>query len=327
VKHKLLGLIAATVTLALAPQARSAELPLPKDGWASWQVDAVENAEAWCCWDHWESGDAKAKACSLDDDDHSFSTHDHTSTDTARVYARFANGKLQRLRTLAAGCPVETRTPIQKLDGITTDDSARWLIGLSHGNDFEHEVLASLAMHRGGVAFDALRTMAATDPRHDYRKQAVFWLALMRGQPGADIATSTMFNDKDPDLRKHGAFATTLSKSPRVAADLIKLGDSDADGDVRAQAWFWLAHTGAPNAEQAISGALRKDPDGHVQEQAVFALSRLPDERATRALIAVAEDRSLAREQRKRAVFWLAQSKSPDAQAYLEKVLTKTAAR
>ena len=39
------------------------------------------------------------------------------------------------------------------------------------------------------------------------------------------------------------------------------------------------------------------------------------------ALIAAVEDQSLSREHRKRAVFWLAQSKSDAAQTYLEKVL------
>ena len=90
---------------------------------------------------------------------------------------------------------------------------------------------------------------------------------------------------------------------------------------MRAQAWFWLAHTGASGAEEAITAALKKDKDDQVREQAIFALSQLPDERATRALIKVAEDRSLSREQRKRAVFWLAQSESKGAQKYLEKVL------
>ena len=65
----------------------------------------------------------------------------------------------------------------------------------------------------------------------------------------------------------------------------------------------------------------RRISDDHVREQAIFALSQLPDERATRALIAAAEDRSLSSEQRKRAVFWLAQSESEGAQTYLEKVL------
>jgi HEAT repeat protein len=107
--------------------------------------------------------------------------------------------------------------------------------------------------------------------------------------------------------------------------DLTRAGDTDSNGEVRAHAWFSLAHTGAANVEKPIFAAIKNDPDDHVREQAVFALSQLPEGRATPALIAVAEDRSLSREQRKRAVFWLAQSKSADAQAYLDKVLTKTA--
>ena len=87
------------------------------------------------------------------------------------------------------------------------------------------------------------------------------------------------------------AFAITQSKSPRIAQELIRLGNTDKEGDVRAQAWFWLAHTGAAESEAAIIAALKKDNDEHVREQAIFALSQLPEERATRALIAVAEDR------------------------------------
>jgi HEAT repeat protein len=109
-----------------------------------------------------------------------------------------------------------------------------------------------------------------------------------------------------------------------VAADLIKLGNTDKVGDVRSKAWFWLAQTGATEAERAIGEAARKDPDGDVREEAVFALSQLPDERATRALIAAAEDQSLSREQRKRAVFWLSQSRSDSAVAYLDRVLSKS---
>jgi HEAT repeat protein len=82
-----------------------------------------------------------------------------------------------------------------------------------------------------------------------------------------------------------------------------------------------LANSGAPNAEAAISAALKKDTDDDAREKAIFALSRLPDERGTHALIKVAEDKSFTNEQRKRAVFWLAQSESKEAQSYLEKVL------
>ncbi len=309
--------------LAFASQARSADLPLPKDGWASWEVQAVEDSPAWCCWSSSDSAAADTSASKLDADRQGYGSRDKARTDAIRVYARFAGGKVEKVRALAATCPVESKTPIQKLDHVETDDSARWLIGLAKTPDseFGEEALGALAMHRSAVAFDALSTMARVDAQEEIRKRAIFWLAMLRGTAGADITTHAMFNDPSAEVRKHAAFAITLSKSPRVSADLIKLGNTDKDGDVRAQAWFWLAHNGAADVENSIIAASKQDADNNVRELTIFALSQLPDERATPALIKAAEDKSLSREQRKRALFWLAQSESPGAQTYLDKVL------
>jgi hypothetical protein len=320
---------------ALGSQSYAAELTLPRDGWTSWQVDAVADAPDMCCWSSWDDRESSRTACALDDDRASTGTRDHTTTDAVRVYARLAAGKVERLRVFSATCPVKSSTEIHQLGNVATDDSAQWLIDLArqggadavmHGDRGEN-VLAALAMHRGEVAQNGLASIARGDARVESRKQAVFWLAMVRGIAGADVASSVMFSDKDAELRKHAAFAITQSKSPRVASDLIRLGNTDKDGDVRAQAWFWLAHTEASGAEEAILAALRKDGDEHVREEAIFALSQLPDERATRALIAVAEDRTLSSEQRKRAMFWLAQSESDGALAYMEKVLVGKGAR
>jgi hypothetical protein len=320
---------AVCAALVFAAPARTADLPLPKDGWASWEVQAVEESPAWCCWSSWDNGVADTSTCKLDDDRHGYGSRDKTKTDAIRVYARFAGGKVEKVRALAAACPVESRTPIKKLDNIATDDSARWLIGLatSSNSEFSEEALGALAMHRGSLAFDALSTMARADAEEETRKRAIFWLAMLRGPAGAAVTTNAMFNDKSPEVRKHSAFAITQSKSSQVTADLTKLGNTDKDGDVRAQAWFWLAHTGAANVEAAIIAASKNDQDDHVREQAIFALSQLPGERATPALIEAAEDKSLSREQRKRALFWLAQSQSSGAQAYLDKVLAGNSAR
>jgi hypothetical protein len=317
---------------ALIAPASSAELTLPKDGWASWQVDAVEGAPAMCCWSSWDDRDASRASCKLDSKEGNFGSRDHATTDAVKVYARVTAGKVEKLWVLSATCPVEAATPIHDLGNVATDDSARWLVTLSKssGDDTKHEfkenVLAALAMHRGDLALNELTAVARGDGRVESRKTAVFWLAHLRGAAGAEVATSVMFNDQDPKVRQHAAFAITESNSPRVAADLTRLGNTDKDGEVRAQAWFWLAQTEAPSSEDAIIAALKKDADEHVREQAIFALSQLPDERATRALIGVAEDRSLSHEQRKRAVFWLAQSESAGAQKYLEKVLARNVA-
>jgi len=314
----------------LVSQASADELRLPRDGWASWQVAATDDTPAACCWSGGSGQWSQPSICPLDDQRGGFGTRNHEKTDTIRVYARMAEGKVERVHAFATTCPVEAKTPIQDLGTPATDDSARWFVELlkrgtgSKANTGEN-VLGVLAMHRTDLAQQTLVSIARGDASLDTRKNAVFWLAVVRGIPGADVTTSVMFDDKDPDMREHAAFALTQSRSPRVSQDLIRLGNTDQAAEVRAQAWFWLAQTEAAGAEEALNSALRKDPNDHVREQAIFALSQLPDERATRALVAVAEDRSLTSEQRKRAVFWLAQSESKSAQNYLEKVLAGNA--
>ena len=318
--HSISAAALCLTSLALAPQARSAELTLPADGWTSWQVAAVDGAPDWCCWsDSRNFRDAARASCRLDSHQDGYGNRDDATTDTVRVYARTAGGKIDRFRVLSATCPVETATPIRDLGTVTEDDSARWLIDLSKQSK---DVLPALAINRGDRARDALTGIARTDSRVETRKQAIFWLAMLRGIEGADITASVMFNDKNADVREHAAFALAQSEAPRAAADLIRLGTTDSSTEVRGQAWFWLAHMGALDAEHAIFAALRKEADEDVRERAIIALSRLPDERATRALIAAAEDRSLSRELRKRAVFWLSQSESDAAQTYLEQILT-----
>jgi hypothetical protein len=314
---------------ALSTQVQAADPKLPQDGWASWQVDAVEGAPAWCCFDSLGDRDTGPKTCKLDDNRDGYGSRDNATTDSVRVYARVAGGKVEKLRAYAASCRVEAKTPIQDLGPIAADDSARWLAALRKSgasalkdDDDKDDVLAAIAMHRGDVAQDSLASLARGTGDAETRKKAVFWLAMVRGAEGAEVVSSVMFNDKDPELRQHAAFAIAQGKSARAVQDLIRQGSTDKDGEVRAQAWFWLAQTGAAESEGAITTALKKDSDDHVREQAIFALSQLPDERATRALIAAAEDKTLPYEQRKRALFWLGQSETDGAEKYLDKVLT-----
>jgi hypothetical protein len=324
-----LTITAALLAAGLVAPATAEDLALPRDGWAGWSVPAVESTPDQCCWSGWD-GSATRTACKLDEHRGNSGNRDRTATDVVRVYARLAGGKVEHLRVLSATCAVEATAPIHDLGAVPPDVSARWLArqispgagaGATRGHHFVDQALAALGMHQGEVAFDALVAVARSRGEREERKKAVFWLAHLRGTAGADVTTDLMFNDPDADLRRHATFALTQSKSPRIAQDLIRLGNTDQDGDVRAQAWFWLAQTRAADAEQAIGAALRTDSDERVREQAVFALSRLGDERATSALIAAAEDRSLPREQRKRALFWLAQSEAKEALAYLDKVL------
>ena len=329
--NPLTRLAGVAITLAMTSPAPAAEPKLQRDGWVSWQVPAVDGAPNWCCFSSWSDRDPSRMSCRLDRGLDGYGVHDgDATTDTVKVYAHASGGKIDRLQALSATCPVETKTPVQPLGDVTLEDSVRWLEVQARQDGADaltdrsigESALAALALHRGELARDGMAGFAR-DPRAETRKRAVFWLAMVRGEEGADITSSVMFGDQVAEVREHAAFALAQSDSPRVAADLIRLGNTDESREVRGKAWFWLAQTGAADAERAIGAALKKEPDADVGEAAIFALSQLPDERAARALIAAAEDQSLSREQRKRAVFWLSQSDSDAAQQYLEKVLAR----
>ena len=135
--------IAALCLAVVATPAFAAELTLPKDGWTSWQVEAVEGAPEWCCWSGRGDSDASRASCKLDQDSGNFGSRDKQTTDSVRVYARLAGGKVERLRVLSATCPVEARTPIHELGDVAVDDSAHWLTALSNAANWTSQRCAT----------------------------------------------------------------------------------------------------------------------------------------------------------------------------------------
>ena len=173
------------VLVASITQVYAANLNLPRDGWASWQVPAVDNAPSWCCFgDDWRTPDNVRKTCQLDEKDYGYGTRGRDeTTDQIRVYAKFSAGKLERLRALSASCAANATTPIQNIAGVTADESAAWLLEVvtregggettthkaGEGRRISGDALAALATHRGNAARghrhgDRRRSVAAVHP-------------------------------------------------------------------------------------------------------------------------------------------------------------------
>jgi hypothetical protein len=79
----------ALVSPALTSHASGADLKPPRDGWASWEVPAVEGAPFYCCWNNWDDRKDARKPCKLDAH-RSYCTRDDDGTTYAvTVDARF----------------------------------------------------------------------------------------------------------------------------------------------------------------------------------------------------------------------------------------------
>ena len=306
----------------LAADVAAAEIAgLGDDGWYRWRVAAVAGAPDWCCFD-WNRGRAQPSECRLDDERGGFGSYGDNVNTTGRfqVYVRMESGDVEEIRTLSPSCPVTSRRTIVDLGVVAENDSVAWLRSVD-ARDLESEAIASIAVHAGRDARDAMIELARRGET-ERREEAIFWMAQVRIGETGDEVRRLMFADDDPDIREHAAFAYAQSDAPDRADQLVRQGRDDASGNVRAQAWFWLAQTDTPDSEAEILRAIATDEDHDVREEAVFALSQLPDKRAVRALLRVIEDTALDTELRKEALFWLAQTESDEALAYFDRLLT-----
>jgi len=117
-------------------------------------------------------------------------------------------------------------------------------------------------------------------------------------------------------------FPATLADSITVWPDLVRLArDASAAVRVRDQAVFWLGQAaGAAATKDLTDLAVDDSVDRDVREHAVFALSQQPRDVGVPALIRIART-NRDPEVRRKAFFWLGQTRDPRAIALFEEVL------
>src|SRR4029078_4936700 len=116
--------------------------------------------------------------------------------------------------------------------------------------------------------------------------------------------------------------ALAMHRDDVAVPALLTLARQDASGKARGDALFWLAQPAGRKMAGEIPAAIDNDPDTAVKERAVFALSQLPKDEGVPLLIEVAKsNRNL--QVRKKAIFWLGQSKDPRATRFFEELLTR----
>jgi hypothetical protein len=112
------------------------------------------------------------------------------------------------------------------------------------------------------------------------------------------------------------SFADSVDIAPELSA-LVR--DSGVPVASRKQALFWLGQSDAPtNALLALDGSVRSSD---LREQFVFVLSQRQDDAAFDKLMDVARH-DPDHEIRKRAMFWLGQSRNPKAIKFFRDLLT-----
>lgn len=120
--------------------------------------------------------------------------------------------------------------------------------------------------------------------------------------------------------------AVAAIRSRRTDGLRAGLSECDAsrrgrDSENRKDAVFWMAQVRIVESGSVIRDLMRNDDNADIRQHALFAYSQSGAADRIDALIDIVEDRDLPRDDRKNALFWLAQTESPQAIAYLEHLL------
>jgi HEAT repeat protein len=194
---------------------------------------------------------------------------------------------------------------------------------LRSGDDaLKDKAIFALSQVNSPRAAQILREFAEREnaPR-EVREQAIFWLGQRRSETNADYLRSLFGRVRGDELKEKVIFS--LSQMNGFGNDRFILGiasDASQSMHVRKQALFWAGQMQGVSVAE-IAGLYDRTRDGEMKEQIIFVLSqRGRDRAAIDKLIEIAR-RDPDREMRKKAIFWLSQSRDPRATEVISDII------
>ena len=200
------------------------------------------------------------------------------------------------------------------------------LEGILRGNGDEgikEKALFSLSQQSDPRAQQALRDFAARESEPgDLREKAIFWLGQRRSSENTEFLRTLYSRLTDQDLKEKILFSLSQQKGSGNEAWLMGIAlNSKEDIELRKKALFWAGQAGVPISE--LSQLYDRIPDQEMKEQIIFALSqRQRESAAIDKLFDIAKNEKDS-ELRKKAIFWLGQSRDPRVQQFLLDLINK----
>lgn len=214
---------------------------------------------------------------------------------------------------------------LSQVSGEKAEDFLLGILRESKNTETQDKALFGLSQRRSDRAQQALREFVSRgDATPPMRAKAVFWLGQRRTEENAKFLREQFEKSGDDELRE--AILVALSQMKGLGNDafiLDQIANPALSIDMRKQALFWASQQGAVTTAQ-LSNIYAKSADQDMREQIIFSLSQRgnKDAAAVDKLLDIAKTEKNA-ELRKRAIFWLGQSKDPRAAKLLQELIER----
>jgi HEAT repeat protein/TolA-binding protein len=189
--------------------------------------------------------------------------------------------------------------------------------------NIKEKALFSLSQQKEPRAQQALREFAMRESENgDLREKAIFWLGQDRSSENTEFLRTLYSRLTNEDLKEKILFSLSQQKGAGNEQWLMNIAlNPKEDIELRKKALFWAGQSGVAISE--ISKLYDRMGDSEMREQIIFVLSqRQSDRAATDKLFDIAKNEKDA-ELRKKAIFWLGQSRDPRVQQFLMELINR----
>ncbi len=193
----------------------------------------------------------------------------------------------------------------------------------SDNQDIKEKALFSLSQQNEPRAQQILRDFAGRENENsDLREKAIFWLGQRRSGDNTEFLRALYSRLPNEDLKEKILFSLSQQRGAGNEQWLMNIAlNPKEDIELRKKALFWAGQSGVAISE--LSSLYNRMNDTEMKEQIIFVLSqRQRDPAAMDKMFEIARSEKDP-ELRKKAIFWLGQSRDPRVQQFLIDLINK----
>ena len=196
------------------------------------------------------------------------------------------------------------------------------ILNSSADRGVREKALFALSQHSSSQATTVLRDFAENERQPtELRERAIFGLGQRRGADQVEYLRTLYRKLTDSDLKEKVLFALMQRKGSGNEAFVLSIANDPKESiDLRKRAIFTAGQMGVDVVQlAALYGSLT---ERDLREQVIFAIAQRHEGAAIEKLMDIARS-DPDREMRKKAIFWLGQSRDPRATAFLAELIAK----
>ena len=211
------------------------------------------------------------------------------------------------------------------LSQVRSPRATELLVGIVNGSGeraLKEKAVFALSEQGTDRAMQVLRDLAAREGADaSLREKAIFWLGQRRGAENATFLRELYGRLREPQLKEKVLFSLSQERGQGNERWLLDVAqDARESIELRKKALFWASQAGVEI--EALNTLYGRASDRALREQLVFIYSQRREREAVDRLMEIAR-RDADPELRRKAIFWLGQSRDPRAAQFLTSLLDR----